>query len=149
MAGDRPAADSTTPGPNPQMAMNLLKLYYYMGDERYQKRAKEVLESFVVPALMYPIGHATFFRAVDFYLNEPLQAVIEADRHEALALARLINSRVDKCIVLIDTGEGRRLPVFEGKSMSEGKPTVFFCKQGTCSMPLSGEEKIKEYLSRQ
>jgi len=149
MTGDRPAADSTTPGPNPQMALNLLKLYHYTGDEQYHQRAKQVLESFVVPALVYPIGHATFFRAVDYYLNEPLQAVIEADRPEALELARLINGRVDKCIVLLDTGEGRRLPVFEGKSRPKGKPTVFFCKQGTCSMPHIGEEKIKEYLSRQ
>ncbi len=149
MTDDKPAADSTTPGPNPQMALNLLKLYYYTGDEEYQKRAKDVLESFVVPALMYPLGHATFFSAADYYLNEPLVAVIKADRHEALKLARLVNGKADQCIVLLDTGEGRRLPAFEGKSMSEGKPTVYFCKKGTCSMPLTGEENINEYLSRQ
>jgi uncharacterized protein YyaL (SSP411 family) len=146
MAQDKPCADSSGPGPNPQMALSLIKLFYYTGEERYMGRAKEVLETFAMAAEAYPIGNATYYRAVDYYLNSPLQAAILADAEDGLGLARLINSRVIKRIVLMDNGKGRKLPIFEGKERMDDRPTVYFCREGTCTVPLNDPKKIEDYL---
>jgi uncharacterized protein YyaL (SSP411 family) len=84
--------------------------------------------------------------AVDYYLNSPLQAAIVADPEDGLGLARLINGRVIKRIVLLDNGKGRKLPLFEGKERLDGQPTVYFCREGTCTVPLNDPKRIEDYL---
>jgi uncharacterized protein YyaL (SSP411 family) len=108
-------------------------------------RANEVLETFSVAAQAYPIGNATYYRAVDYYLNPPLQAVILADPEDCARLARLINGRLVKRVVLMENGHGKS-PLFEGKERMDGKPTVYFCREGTCTVPLNDIEKIEDYL---
>ncbi len=145
MTMDKPSSDFSVPGSNPQMALNLMKLYHYSGEDRYMDRANDVLETFSVAAQAYPIGNATYYRAVDYYLNPPLQAVILADADSSIKLARLINGRMIKRIVIMDSGNSKS-PLFEGKERMDGKPTVYFCREGTCTVPLNDIEKIEEYL---
>ena len=135
MTMDKPSSDFSVPGSNPQMALNLMKLSYYTGEDRYMDKAYEVLEMFSVAAQAYPIGNATYYRAVDYYLNPPLQAVILADPEDGAKLARLINGRVIKRVVLIDSGNSKS-PLFEGKERMDGKPTVYFCREKTCTVPI-------------
>ncbi|HEY3421885.1 MAG TPA: thioredoxin domain-containing protein [Methanocellaceae archaeon] len=145
MTMDKPSSDFSVPGSNPQMALNLMKLSYCTGEDRYMDRANEVLETFSVAAQAYPIGNATYYRAVDYYLNPPLQAVILADPEDCARLARLINGRLVKRVVLMENGHGKS-PLFEGKERMDGKPTVYFCREGTCTVPLNDIEKIEDYL---
>ena len=145
---DKPIVDFSVPASNPQMALSLMKLHYYTGERGYLDRAKELLEIFTAEASMHPMGCGTYFSALDYYLNRPLEAVVVAGRAEGEGLVRLINSRVDKAVVLLDHGQGRRLPAFEGKAMLDGKPTVYFCSEGACEAPMSDIKKVKAYLSR-
>lgn len=147
MNQDKPLMDFSVPGSNPQMAINLIKLRYYTDNEDYLGRAEELLEGFFDLATQYPLGHSTYYRALDYYFNRPDQIVVVADRTRGLELIDLINSRISKRIVMLNTGR-RPYPVFEGKSQIEGKPTVYFCKEGRCTVPLNDPEDIKELLKR-
>lgn len=145
---DKPITDFSVPAPNPQLAMNMAKLYYYTGEERYLKRAKAVLDTFVPMATAYPMGCGTYFSSLDHYLHRPLEAIVEADRVDGERLVHMINGRVGKAVVMLDTGESPKNPLFEGKTRIDGKPTIYFCKEGACEAPLTDIEKIEEYLKR-
>lgn len=145
---DKPIMDFSVPAPNPQMALNLMKLYYYTGGQGYIARAKELLETFSAGAALHPMGCGTYFSALDYYLGPPLEAVVAADRAEGEALVRMINRRADKAVVLLDDGRGERRPAFEGKPRAGGKPSVYFCRAGACQAPMSDAKEIEAYLSR-
>jgi uncharacterized protein YyaL (SSP411 family) len=63
MAQDKPITDFSVPGSNPQMAMNLIKLYYYTGNQAYLDSAQALVEGFFDMCRQYPLGHGTFFSA--------------------------------------------------------------------------------------
>jgi uncharacterized protein YyaL (SSP411 family) len=94
------------------------------------------------------MGCGTYFSALDYYLHRPLEAVVEADRSEGLPLVRMVNSRVGKAVVMLDTGQGRRLAAFEGKTRIGGKPTIYFCGEGVCKAPMSDPAEIEEFLKK-
>jgi hypothetical protein len=145
---DKPIIDFSGPASNPTMALNLLKLYYYTGEVGYLDLAKELLQIFSAEAATHPMGCGTYFSALDYYLHPPLEAVVVADSAKGMELVRLINSRVEKVVAVHDHGQVTRLPQFEGKSMLDGKPTVYFCRAGACEAPMNDRKKIEAYLSR-
>jgi uncharacterized protein YyaL (SSP411 family) len=144
---DKPIVDFSVPASNPQMALNLMKLHYYTGEQGYLDRGKELLEIFTAVASTQTIGCGTYFSALDYYVHRPLEAVVVAGREEGEGLTRLINGRVGKAVVMLDPGE-RENPAFEGKSKLDGKPTVYFCREGACEAPMSDPGKVEAYLSR-
>ncbi len=56
MAQDRPVTDFSVPGSNPQMAMNLLKLYYYTGDQTYVDTGAGAGRGLLRPVPAVPAG---------------------------------------------------------------------------------------------
>ncbi|HEY3272310.1 MAG TPA: thioredoxin domain-containing protein [Methanocella sp.] len=150
-AQDKPITDFSVPGSNPQMAMNLIKLFYYTDDQAYIDRAQALVEGFFEMCQQYPLGHGTFFMAMDYLINRPEQVAIVAmgKEKEGRELVDLVNSRLIKKITLLDYGQFTIRPdVFEGKTMAEGKPTAYFCRDSTCTVPLTDRQDILEMLKR-
>ncbi len=148
MAMDKPFIDFSVPAPNPQMALNLMKLFYYAGEGWYMDRARDVLEAFAREAAAYTMGCGTYFSALDYYLNRPLEAAVEADRPAGEELVHLINRHASKAVVMLDTGQGPRLPAFEGKVRVDGRPTVYFCDKGACKAPMNERGLVEDFLKK-
>jgi uncharacterized protein YyaL (SSP411 family) len=151
MAQDKPVTDFSVPGSNPQMAMNLAKLYYYTDDRAYIDRAQSLVEGFFDMCRQYPMGHGTFLLAMDYLVNRPVQVAIMAlgKEKEGRELVDLVNSKVIKKITMLDYGQFEVRPgIFEGKTMAEGKPTVYFCRDSTCTVPMTDRQDILEMLKR-
>jgi uncharacterized protein len=151
MAQDKPVTDFSVPGSNPQMAMNLIKLFYYTGDETYIDRAQALVEGFFEMCQQYPLGHGTFFTAMDYLINRPEQVAIVAagKEKEGRELVDLVNSKLIKKITMLDYGQFKVRPdVFEGKTLVEEKPTAYFCRDSTCTVPLTDRQDILEMLKR-
>lgn len=149
MIQDKPVTDFSMPASNPQMAMNLIKLYYYTGDDTYIERAEALVEGFFEMCRQYPLGHGTFFAAMDFLINRPDQVAIVAPEKEGRELADLVNSKLIKKITMLDYGQYRVRPrVFDGKTMIEGKPTAYFCRDSACIVPLTDRQDVLEMLKR-
>jgi uncharacterized protein YyaL (SSP411 family) len=150
-AQDKPVTDFSVPGSNPQMAMNLIKLFYYTDDQAYIDRAQALVEGFFEMCQQYPLGHGTFFMAMDYLINRPEQVAIVAmgKEKEGRELVDLVNSRLIKKITMLDYGQFTIRPgVFEGRTMAEGKPTAYFCRDSTCTVPLTDRQDILEMLKR-
>jgi hypothetical protein len=150
-AQDRPVTDFSVPGSNPQMAMNLIKLFYFTDDQTYIDRAQSLVEGFFEMCQQYPLGHGTFFAAMDYLINLPEQVAIVATGKEieGRELVDMVNSRLIKKITMLDYGQFKMRPgVFEGKTLTEGKPTAYFCKDSTCTVPLTDRQDILEMLKR-
>jgi hypothetical protein len=150
-AQDRPVTDFSVPGSNPQMAMNLIKLYYYTGDQSFIERAQALVEGFFDLCRQYPPGHGTFFAAMDYLLDRPEQVAIVAPgrEKEGRELVDLVNGRLIKKITLLDYGQYEVRPaIFEGRTMADGKPTAYFCKDATCTVPLTDRRDILEMLKQ-
>ncbi|HMK46293.1 MAG TPA: thioredoxin domain-containing protein [Methanocella sp.] len=149
-ARDKPATDFTVPGSNPQMAINLIKLHYYREkQDHYLDRAQALIEGFFDMCREYPLGHGTFFGAMEYYINRPDTIAIVAPEKEGMELVRLVNSQLIKRIVMLDYGQYRHRPaIFEGKTKINGNPSAYFCREGKCVLPLADREDILEMLKR-
>ncbi|MGA9138998.1 MAG: thioredoxin domain-containing protein [Methanocella sp.] len=149
MAQDKPITDFSVPGSNLQMAMNLIKLYYCTGNQAYIDRAQALVEGFFDMCRQYPLGHGTFFAAMDYLVNRPDQIAVVTSEKEGQELVDLINSRLIKKIVMLDYGQYRVRPdIFNGRTAIDGKPTAYFCKDWKCTLPLTDRQDILEMLKR-
>ncbi len=149
MAQDKPITDFSVPASNPQMAMNLIKLYYYTGNQAYLDRAQALVEGFFDMCRQYPLGHGTFFSAMDYLVDRPDQIAVVAGEKEGRELVDLINSRLIKKITMLDYGQYPVRPeVFNGRTAIDGKPTAYFCKDWKCTLPLTDRQDFLEMLKR-
>ncbi|HUL62752.1 MAG TPA: thioredoxin domain-containing protein [Methanocella sp.] len=148
-APDKPVTDFSVPAGNPQMAMNLIKLFYYTGDERYLSQSQTLVEGFFELSKQYPLGHGTFFSALDYLVHRPEAIAVVAPEKEGRELVGLVNGKLIKRVTMLDYGQFRARPgIFEGKTAIDGKPTAYFCKDATCTVPLTDREDILEMLKR-
>jgi uncharacterized protein len=84
----KPLQDSPTPAGNPMAAIALLRLHHYTGDEGYQDKAEQTLETFAGVAEQFGIFAATYGIAVLHLLEKPVQVVvIDGSGSEATASA--------------------------------------------------------------
>ncbi|WP_148266561.1 thioredoxin domain-containing protein [Methanocella arvoryzae] len=149
MMQDKPVTDFSVPGSNPQMAMNLIKLSNYRDKLEYMDRALALVEGFFDLCRQYPLGHGTYFAALDYYANPPEMVAIVGPEKEGRELVDLVNGRLIKKIVMLDHGQYRQRPaVFEGRKAENGRPTAYFCKDRKCILPLTDREDILEMLKR-
>ena len=149
MMQDKPVTDFSVPGSNPQMAINLIKLSNYKDKPEYMDRALALVEGFFDLCRQYPLGHGTYFAALDYYSNPPEVIAVVGPEKEGKELVELANSRLIKKIVMLDYGQYRQRPAgFEGRMAVNGKPTAYFCKDRTCTLPLTDREDILEMLKR-
>jgi hypothetical protein len=72
----KPLQDSPTPAGNPMAAIALLRLHHYTGDEGYQDKAEQTLETFAGVAEQFGIFAATYGIAVLHLLENPVQVVV-------------------------------------------------------------------------
>ncbi|MCD1294388.1 thioredoxin domain-containing protein [Methanocella sp. CWC-04] len=144
MTQDKPVMDYSVPGPNAQMARNLIKLHYYTGEGKYREKAKELLEIFLDAAKPYPLGNATYFSALDYYANPPDQIIIAAENGEGMDFIHSVNSLICKrAVILYNDNTTRMLEEFEGKVPVGGKTTAYICRQGVCMKPVSSLDELK------
>ena len=149
MTQDKPLMDFTVPGSNPQMAMNLLKLHYYTEEQGYLDRGQALVEGWFESCRQYPLGHGTYFASFDYLAHRPDLAAIVAPQPEGSELVHLVNGRLVKKITLLDYGQFPQRPaVFEGKAAIDAKPTVYFCQESGCIVPLTDRQDILEMLKR-
>ena len=72
----KPLQDSPTPAGNPMAAIALLRLHHYTGDEGYQDKAEQTLETFAGVAEQFGIFVGTYGIAVLHQLENPVQVVV-------------------------------------------------------------------------
>jgi len=148
------AFDHAVPGGNSVATLNLLRLYYYTGDEDCLHKAEKTLRLFRDRMEDEPFSFGQMLCALDFYLETPKEIAIlgSGERSDTQALLRLVHESYlpNKTLVVIDpsvdSGDAfAHLPVDE-MTQVEGKSTAYVCHNFACSIPTTTAEALAELL---
>jgi uncharacterized protein YyaL (SSP411 family) len=146
--------DHAVPGGNSVATLNLLRLYYYTGDEELIHKAEKVLRLFRDKMEDEPSSFGQMLCSLDFYLETPKEIAIigQRDRSDAQALLRLVHESYvpNKILLVIDPAQGvgdtlAHLPVGE-MTQVQGKATAYVCHNFACSVPTTTPEGLADLL---
>jgi hypothetical protein len=148
----KPAFDGSIPSGNSVAVMTLLRLAHYLDRPDYRERAETCLRLFAAPMRSQPFGFANLLAAVDFHAQGPLEiAVIGTARDPATAelLRRLRRLYLPNrtLLVLDPAAAGPRPATLAGKTAVGGKPTVYVCRDRTCSPPATTWDDVARLLT--
>ena len=102
-----------------------------------------------------PAGFGQILCALDFYLESPKEIAIVGRKGgpETRAILRGIHSQFvsPKVVALLDPAEDeeaveREVPLLRDKTMRDGKPTVYICRNYTCQAPTTDLNELLEAL---
>ena len=141
--------DNAIPSGNSVAALSLLRLSVLTGDNRYDRRAVEVLRALQNAMSRYPSAFGYALCALDFYLSEPKEIAIIGSHHshEVRQLIEVIYSQFlpNKVVVLSEPGDqnaGDLIPLLKGRTAVGGKATAYVCRNNVCLAPASSPEEL-------
>jgi uncharacterized protein YyaL (SSP411 family) len=146
--------DHAVPGGNSVATLNLLRLYYYTGDEDLLQKGEQVLRLFRDKMEDEPFSFGQMLCALDFYLETPKEIVIvgSSGQDDTLALLRRVHESYlpNKILLVLDPAAHTadafaHLPVDE-MTQVEGKATAYVCHNFACSAPTTAPATFAELL---
>ena len=146
--------DHAVPGGNSVATHNLLRLYYYTGEEEHMRRAERTLRLFRDQMEDNPFSFGHMLCALDFYLETPKEIAIIGRREapDTQALLRVAHEAYvpNKILLVIDpvVGAGEafaHLPVGEMTQL-RGQATSYVCHNFACSIPTTDPAGLADLL---
>lgn len=152
----KPFSDAPSPAANAVLARVLVRLGHHTSAPGYREKAERTLAAFAGSARGQGLMAATYFLAVDEWLDEPAHVVILGPRDEAtgrLHLAALGARRPGTVVTVVhpgdDAGEIGRLPAaVQGMVATATGPTAFVCAGTQCAPPVSDPAALPEVVER-
>jgi uncharacterized protein YyaL (SSP411 family) len=146
----KPTFDGSIPSGNSAAVYALLRLYHYLGDGRFLAAAERALAVFALGMTKNPFGYANMIAAADFHARKPREIVIvgAADDPGTRAIAARVHAVYipNKTIAIADPARDATLPLAEGKTQVDGRPTVYVCHRYACSAPVTAWEALEPLL---
>ena len=146
--------DGAEPSGNAVQAENLLRLYQITYDEKYLRRAEEILKAAKTTIETYPPGACYHLLALYRYLHINAATIVialdvegslEKEIKELLYRHYLPHSEViwkrEK-----DTQLPALIPSLVDKKTIDGQTAVYICRQNSCEAPLIHKEEIEKAL---
>ena len=101
----------------------------------------------------YPTGFTNWLCVLDFYLESPLEIAIIGPRENKDTM-ELLKTVFEKYLPnKIISGKQRNastedieLPLLEGKTMVNGKPTAYVCQNYSCKFPVTDSISLAKQL---
>ena len=144
--------DNATPSGNSVAVEVLLKLAILTGNETYRQKAAEILRKIAPEMEKHPYGFARVLSALDFYLSTPKEIAIvgELNDGDTRALVREIYAKYlpNKLVAIGNmVNYDTNLPLLEGKTRIDGKPTAYVCENYACKAPVTSPEGLRKALA--
>lgn len=144
--------DNATPSGNSIATLSLLRLGLLTGNDDYRRRATAVLRLLADQIRRYPSAFGFALKALDFYLDSPLEVVLVGTPEPRLEqLIRTVwqtflpNRVIALCQKDHDQAE-ELIPLFIGRNTLDTQPTAFVCRNNTCQQPVSTPEDLAKQL---
>jgi len=134
--------DNATPSGNSVGADVLLKLSKFFADEKYERFAATVLRLVATQISRYPQGFGRSLSALELYLGGSKEIIIVGEKGNELARAAGQAYIPDAIVVRSENPEGDALPLLEGRTTIDGKPTAYVCENFVCQRPVTEVEKF-------
>ena len=148
---NKPITDSPTPGANAVAVLTLLRLETYTGNDMYRSYAERILRYFAGTVKNQGTFAATYFLALDAYLNPPPHIVVVGPAGEkttdALHQKSLHSYWPLKTVMRIDPNATDSLPpVLTSMRDHSNRPAAYVCSRFTCSPPAYAVDEIESVL---
>ena len=147
--------DGAVPSGNSMMVLNLLRLAEYTGNDDYREKAMDTMGAFARRLEDSPLSFAQMLLAADFLLAGPREIVFvtpggspEAARDFLSALHRRFLPEKVLAVIPADHAENwaRLFPWTEGRTLKDGKPTAYVCRNYSCQLPATTVEDFLQQL---
>jgi uncharacterized protein YyaL (SSP411 family) len=144
--------DGATPSANSTMARNLLRLALLLDRSDYADRAVAILRLFGDAAANQPFQSERMLTAAMEQADGFVEIAVLGDPAGRQALLREVHSRClpNKFIAQIDLAklkEVEDLPLFRGRTLLDGRPTVYVCRNFACRQPVCSPEDLARELN--
>jgi uncharacterized protein len=141
--------DDATPNANAIMVTNLVSLSLWTGENRYAKRAEEILRSFGGAIAENVVVHSGMLMgALDGLAPQLIVLIVPADGDARALRAGLRDVSLPNAVVQ-EIRQGQALPsssMVYGKTAVGGKPTAYVCLGPQCSPPVTDAAKLVETI---
>ncbi len=146
--------DSAHPSGNSVQLQNLLRLAALRDDARLRELAERTMRHFDAQVRRSLGASERFLTAVEFALAGPVELVVVGalDDPRTQALLREIRSAYlpNRVLVHVDPSRtGRVTPLTEGRTLVNGQPAVYVCRNYACRLPAVSPQQLREQLAAQ
>ncbi len=150
----RDVFDNATPCGSSVAVDMLLRLSVFTGDGEYSRRASSALRAMRQYLIRAPNGMGHWLCALDFYLSTPKEIAIVGDPDDP-ATRELLRTVHAGCLpnkVLAGVspeapiGDAPSMPLLEGRTLVDGKPTAYVCQNYVCQLPVTDPESLARQL---
>ncbi|MCU0480269.1 MAG: thioredoxin domain-containing protein [Anaerolineae bacterium] len=148
----RTVQDNAVPSGNNMMAKQLLRLYAYTGDAKYQTAAVGALRLLSNALGQYPHGFGEALNAVDMLVRGVDEIALVGDKQSEATLALLleINGQYRPNAVLafspLAVGDEHPIPLLRGRGLKDNLPTAYVCRDMTCKLPVNTVDELRGML---
>jgi uncharacterized protein YyaL (SSP411 family) len=147
-------ADQSIPSGSSQAAFALLRLASYLGVGAYRDFAERLFTLLGRAMEDNPFGYANLLCALDLYHEGTVDVVIMGprDHGDTRALLRAVHASYlpNRALTITEADRADGAPVPEaarGKTLLDGRPTAYVCRQFTCSAPLTDPAALRALLA--
>ena len=150
----RATSDNALPCGGSVAAEVLLRLAVFTGESDYASRAATTLRSVAEMMSQYPTGFGSWLCALDFYLAAPREIAVVGPRSDESTRAllgtvfgRYLPNRVVAGREVDGPVADGEIPLLQGKTMVDGKPTAYVCEHYACQAPVTDAEALAAQLA--
>jgi uncharacterized protein YyaL (SSP411 family) len=145
--------DNATPSGNSAAVNALLRLAELVGDERYSRVARRVLESLADTMARVPAGFGHLLSALDFHLATPMEVAFvgRPGAAETDALLRVVGrAYLPNTVTALrradESGDEELIPLLRGRTAREGRATAYVCERFACQQPVTDPAALAAQL---
>lgn len=147
--------DGAIPSGNSAAILNLLKLSKISGNIEYANKASQILKVFSKQIDSSPSSFSQTLIALDFAFGPSFEIVISygdnaEDTKEVLGI---LNQKFlpNKIVILNSFNENEiksLAPFVANQNQIDNKPTIYFCKNYQCSLPITNSDEFRTLLDQ-
>jgi uncharacterized protein len=146
--------DNAVPSGNSVAAEVLQRLAILTNQPDYRRRAMEILERYGPLGSQQPNGAGHMLAACDFAVSTPLEIVFVGDpEHEGTRALTSVANRIylpSRVIALKrpdqDDSIDELIPLLAHRTMIDGNPTAYVCRNYACRQPVTTPDDLREQL---
>ena len=148
----RNVQDNATPSGGAMMAKQLIRLYAYAGDARYEAAASDALRLLTGAMQQYPQAFGEALNAVDMLAGGLAEIAIvgapASDATRALLAVTTETLRPNLIVALApkDVPGEATIPLLSHRTQRDGQPTVYVCRNFACRMPVTTADAMRDLL---
>jgi uncharacterized protein YyaL (SSP411 family) len=135
--------DNPIPAGQSAVAYGLLKLAALTGELAYSAQAETVFRPLADPVTRWPTAFGHLLQAIAFDRATVREVALVGD--DVSALAAVVRATHRPHVVLAG-GEGDAVPLLEGRTPVDGKPTAYVCERFSCQAPVTDPEALAALL---